>query len=146
MKKQVFIICVLLLAVASKAQKSEFPVLTGLYLGQTPPVNEPIIFAPGIVSNGRNHSSVAINPDGNELYWSGAERRIWFTKLENERWTVPDVVSFCKTDSSKYDNPFITPDGKKMFFTSFRPGGVRRTRRQYGIPKDLNRDGWIQNL
>lgn len=105
-------------------KSSDTPVLKGPYLGQKLPVKEPILFAPGIVSNGRNHSSVAISPDGKEFYWSGEERKLWFTKLENGRWTKPEVVSFCQDDSYEYDNPFITPDGKKLFFTSFRPGAV----------------------
>ena len=125
MKKPIFIISVLLVAAASAgAQQKDFPKLTGPYLGQTPPANDPVLFAPGIVSNGRNHSSVAISPDGEELYWSGEERKIWFTRLESGRWTEPEVVSFCKEDPYEYDNPFITPDGNKMFFTSFRPGAV----------------------
>jgi Tol biopolymer transport system component len=125
MKKQVSIISLLLMvAISIIAQETEFPELAGPYLGQKPPVKEPVLFAPGIVSNGRNHSSVAISPDAKELYWSGAERKIWFTKLETGRWTKPEVVSFCKEDPYEYDNPFITPDGKKMFLTSFRPGAV----------------------
>ena len=125
MKKLTIFSCLLLLATISiNAQQNDFPKLNGPYLGQTSPVNEPLIFAPGIVSNGRNHSSVAISPDGKELCWSGVRDKIWFTKLENGRWTEPEMLSFCKGDSYRYDNPFITPDGKKMFFTSFRPGGV----------------------
>ena len=124
--KTLTLICKLLLlaAISINAQETEFPELTGPYLGQKPPVNEPVLFAPGIVSNGRNHSSVAISPDGKELYWSGVKRKIWFTKLENDRWTKPEVVSFCKEDPYEYDNPFITPDGNKLLFTSFRPGAV----------------------
>ena len=125
MKKPILIIILLLvLGISINAQKTGFPELTGPYLGQEPPVNEPVLFAPGIVSNGRNHSSVAISPEGKELYWSGVERKIWFTKLEKGRWTKPEVVSFCKEDPYEYDNPFITPDGNKLFFTSFRPGAV----------------------
>ena len=125
MKKSTLIIgCLLVAAISINAQEAEFPELAGPYLGQTAPVNEPILFAPGIVSNGRNHSSVAISPDGKELYWSGVKMKIWFTKLESGRWTKPELVSFCKEDSFKYDNPFITSDGKKMYFTSFRPGAV----------------------
>jgi ankyrin repeat protein len=116
----------LVAAISLHALQTEFPQLTGPYLGQKPPVNEPVLFAPGIVSNGRNHSSVAICPDGKEIYWSMSNklRKIWFTKLERGKWTEPDVVSFCKDDSYEYDNPFITTDGNKMFFTSFRPGAV----------------------
>jgi Tol biopolymer transport system component len=125
MKKSILIFSLLLVAAVSiHAQETEFPKLTGPYLGQKPPVNEPVLFAPGIVSNGRNHSSVAISPDGKELYWIGVKGKIWFTKLESGRWKKPEVVSFCKEDSHEYDNPFITTDGNKMFFTSFRQGAV----------------------
>jgi hypothetical protein len=34
------------------------------------------------------------------------------------------MLSFCKGDSYKYDNPFITADGDKLFFTSTRTGAV----------------------
>jgi Tol biopolymer transport system component len=142
MKKQVSIISLLLVgAISITAQETEFPELTGPYLGQKPPVKEPVLFAPGIVSNGRNHSSVAISPDGKELYWSGVERKIWFTKLETGRWTKPEVASFCKEDSYEYDNPFITPDGKKMFCTSFRPGAVSREKETIWYA-ERSQSGW----
>jgi len=104
----------------------QFPRLTGFYLGQEPPVNEPKLFAPDIVSSAivdDNHSSLTISPDGKEIYWN-MRNKIWMTKLDNERWTEPAIISFCKNDSYMYDNPFITTDGKKMFFTSTRSGSV----------------------
>ena len=82
MKKTSIIILLLLATFDISAQEKDFPKLTGPYLGQIPPVKEPVLFAPGIVSNGRNHSSVAISPDGSELYWSAEDRRIWFTRVE----------------------------------------------------------------
>ncbi len=103
------------------AQQDDFPVLKGPYLGQTPPVDKPLLFAPGIVStDAGNHSSPAFTSGGNEIYWSMSEK-IWVTRLQNEIWTEPEIVPFCKDDSYAYDNPFITTDGKMMFFTSFRP-------------------------
>jgi hypothetical protein len=124
--KKLILTSVIMLAIATGiiAQKNDFPELTGPYLGQTPPVNEPILFAPGIVSIS-NHSSVAISPDGKELYWCRNEK-IWFTKMENGIWTKPEMLSLCKGDPYLYDNPFITTDGKRMFFTSFRPGAVSK--------------------
>lgn len=142
MKKRIFIISLLLVAaITIRAQQDDFPKLTGPYLGQSPPVKEPVLFAPGIVSNGRNHSSVAISPDGKELYWSGVERKIRFTKLEEGRWTKPEVLSFCKEDLYEYDNPFITPDGKKMFFTSFRPGAVSQNKETIWYA-ERSQSGW----
>lgn len=127
MKKPTLILLIALVAaICINAQKTDFPELAGPYLGQKTPINEPVVFAPGIVSDGRNHSSVAISPDGKELYWAMVKnkRKIWYAKLENGRWTEPEMVSFCKGDSFIYDNPFITTDGNKLFFTSFRPGAV----------------------
>jgi Tol biopolymer transport system component len=122
-----YLFMILLLAAFSlKAQETKFPEHSGPYLGQKPPINDPVLFAPGIVSNGKNHSSVAISPDGKELYWSGAKRKLWITQLVNGKWTQPQVVSFCQENSIEYDNPFITPDGNKLLFTSFRPGAVSK--------------------
>jgi len=61
------------------------------------------------------------------VFWVDAkiiERKIWYTMLENGKWTKPEVISFCKEDSNEYNNFFITPDGKKLFLTSFRSGAV----------------------
>jgi hypothetical protein len=93
MIRTVSVFC-LLLVCNLFSQQSEFPKLSGPYLGQTPPVNEPALFAPGIVC-------VAISPDGEEIYWSMVIniRKIWFTKLENGRWTKPEMLFFCKEDS-----------------------------------------------
>ena len=117
----------LLIAVPSiNAQQEDFPELTGPYLGQTPPGNEQELFAPGIVSTtAGNHSSVAISPDGKELIWSMTEK-LWFTKLQNGAWSKPQMLPFGKGDSYWYDNPFITPDGKTLFFTSYPPGSVSK--------------------
>jgi len=126
-----FFISLLLIVTAmtiTAQKKTDFPKLAGPYLGQKPPVSEPLLFAPGIISNGVNHSSVAISPDGKELIWSGVERKLWVTKLENGSWTNPGMLQFCKNDLFKYDNPFISTDGNKLFFTSFRPGAVSQNK------------------
>lgn len=124
MKKAIIIFLLLWGAFEICAQVEDFPKLTGPYLGQVPPVKDPVLFAPGIVSSDRSHSSVAISPDGKEMYWSGEYGKIWFTKLKKGEWTKPDMISFSKGNSYEYDNPFITPDGNKMFFTSFRQVAV----------------------
>ena len=143
LKAAATIVLFLLATFHSSSQERDFPNLTGPYLGQTPPVKDAVPFAPGIVSNGRNHSSVAISPDGNELYWSGVRRKLWFTKLEEGMWTKPEVVSFCKADTFEYDNPFIATDGNTMFFTSFRPGTVSRQKETIWYA-DRSPSGWLE--
>jgi Tol biopolymer transport system component len=145
MKKLIIIITfVLLLVICISAQNTDFPILTGPYLGQTLPENKPILFAPGIVSNGSNHSSAAISPDGKEIYWTMVKniRKIWFTQLENGRWTKPEILAFCKDDTYPYDNPFITTDGKKLFFTSNRPGAVSQEKETIWYAERAS-SGWL---
>jgi len=143
--KSILVIALLLhvIAIGINAQQTDFPKLTGPYIGQKPPVNGPALFFPEIVSNGRNHSSVAISPDGNEFYWSGEDRRIWFTKVENGYWTKPELVSFCKADSNQYDNPCLTTDGKKLFVTSFRTGAVQQKKETIWYSEKTS-SGWSE--
>jgi hypothetical protein len=125
MKRRILVSVLLLLAAAATGARPEgFPDLSGPYLGQTPPVEGKALFAPGIVSTAAgNHGSAAISPDGREIYW-GMNRKIWFTRLDDGRWTEPRVVPFCRDDPHLYGNPFVSPDGRRLFFTSFRPGAV----------------------
>jgi len=141
MRRQALIgMSLLAAAMTLSARAEDFPKLTGPYLGQKPPVDEPVLFAPGIVSTGVDHCSAGFSPDGKEIYWE-LGTKIGFSKLENGRWTEPEVVSFCKGDTYQYGNPFISPDGKKMFFTTMRPGAVRRTRRTSGTRRGTPRAG-----
>ena len=104
----------------------KFPRITGIYIGQAPPAGKPELFAPDIVSGADeddNHGSIAFMPDGREIYWN-MKGKIWVTKLLNGKWIKPEIASFCEEGPHMDDNPFITTDGKKMFFTSTRPGSV----------------------
>ena len=100
--------------------------LSGPYLGQKLPGTTPEIFAPGIVSTGLYERDLAISPDGKEIYYTVRYRKnhkdkfaIIVVKQKNGIWSEPEVASF----SGKYFDmePYIQPDGKKMFFTSKRP-------------------------
>lgn len=117
--------CVLLLIMATvmNAQETEFMKRTGPYLGEQQPNNKPLIFANGIVSSGTDHCTATFSPNGKEIYWE-IDEKIGYIKLKNGYWTSPETLSFCKEDLFHYGNPFITPDGDKLFFTSFRPGAV----------------------
>jgi Tol biopolymer transport system component len=140
-KRKLIVKFMLLFTICISAQETGFTELTGPYLGQNPPLTDPALFAPGIVSNGTNHSSIAISTDEKEIYWSGVERKIWFTKLEGGCWTKPEVVQFCIKDSYEYDNPFITTDGNKLFFTSFRPGAVSQKKETIWYA-ERSQSGW----
>lgn len=102
------------------SQQSDFPEMTGSYLGQDPPGTEPVIFAPGIISSGKEHSAAMLTPDGDEI-WFGRmfPAKIFFVKRVNNKWTEPQVAPFC--DDFNYLYPVLSPGGNSVYFTSDRP-------------------------
>ncbi len=123
-------------AISIQAQPSEFPKLTGPYLGQKPPGKTAEPFGLGITGLHQNlHSSIIFSPDGKEAYWKpGWNPRdpIVMSKIENGQWTILKVAPFSAPDQGD-DSPFISPDGKKLFFISQRQerGKVVITDRYY---------------
>ena len=121
MPKAIHVGIVLLIIVifSSNAQRDDFPVLKGPYLGQKPPGMTPELFAPGIIIQAP-HSAAVFSPDGCEVFyvpWSTLKMETM--KQINGVWTKPHTVSF----ASEYDaeNPWFTANGTRMYFTSTRP-------------------------
>lgn len=106
------------------SQEEEFPVLKGPYMGQKPPDDRPLIFAPGIVTllSEMNHNPPVFSPDGSEVYWSELSgdpyySKIKYSRLINDRWTAPVFVPF----SYQIDGaPILSTDGKNLYFVSWR--------------------------
>jgi hypothetical protein len=113
------------------------------------------LFAPGQVSTASLFESrLAFTPSRNTIYWAMTEQPsppgsdIIATILTADRqpggWTVPEVASFSGVYSDS--DPFVTPDGSSLFFSSNRPGGVlantplndvwvvQRTASGWGVP------------
>jgi hypothetical protein len=110
----------LLLKLGASPDPQQFPRLTGPYLGQTPPADELRPFAPGIVY--LDHGTVSVSPDGQEMYWP-TRTAIMMTRIQDGRWTKPAFASFSGPSEIAFhdDVPFVTPDHKRLFFTSKRP-------------------------
>ena len=113
-----------LLAVNTLAQKSEFPVLKGPYVGQKFPGTTPEIFAPGVISTPVHEFSCCFSPDGKEFYFTRNvaelnEKVIMVTRLRDGVWTAPAVVPFVENQFSF--EPLITPDNKRLYFMSGKP-------------------------
>jgi Tol biopolymer transport system component len=88
------------------------------------PILEPTIFAPSRISTGDYESHPEFTPDGKTLYFlkSTPDFNFWtivLSRFENGLWSEPQVAPF----SGQYSDadPFITADGKRMFFISRRP-------------------------
>ncbi|MFC1762116.1 right-handed parallel beta-helix repeat-containing protein [Planctomycetota bacterium] len=103
----------LLLAINGALCAQEFTDLTGDYLGQTPPGDTPVVFAPGIVStDGCEHSIPVFSPDGNEVFWWAGDVKTM--KRIGDRWTSPTVTTY--RGSLSY-----SIDGKRLYFTRTGP-------------------------
>ena len=115
---------ILLVALTINAQETEFPKLTGPYLGQKPPGISPEVFAPGIVSTVSHEFSSCFSPDGTEFYFTRRHPElnqtvIMVSKLVDEVWTEPDVAPFVENQFSF--EPWVTPDNKRLYFQSGKP-------------------------
>jgi hypothetical protein len=96
--------------------------LQGPYLGQKTPGRAPELFAPGFISRQDyfEHSAAVFTPDLREVYWSAkpnAQRsyHVYFMKMIDGRWTVPQTVPFLDNSSDEHA-PVFSPDGRKMYF------------------------------
>ncbi|UCD75741.1 MAG: PD40 domain-containing protein [Phycisphaerales bacterium] len=118
-------ICIPAILTASLASGLQSPP-TGPYLGQRPPGEEFVRFAPGIVPDGMM-TGVTVSPDGKEIYWATRDG-IYVTRLEDGQWTTPAVASFSGISKSAFydEAPVISPDNRTMFFSSRRPYGSYR--------------------
>ena len=122
MKRLIFIISLLLaVAISINAQQSDFPKLTGPYLGQKPPGMTPEIFAPGLISSKEFiEFKGSFSPDGKEYYYYKHALpefmpTIYFTKVENGVWTEPTELIITK--GARAAHPCISYDNKNLFFT-----------------------------
>ncbi|MCP5101786.1 MAG: hypothetical protein GY950_00320 [bacterium] len=129
MKKRIFFLGIVFFTVIfinifinSFAGQENFPLLKGPYLGQKPPGLTPELFASGIVSTERTELNCAFSPDGSELFftvWKAGQNTLMTMKQENGCWTRPAVAAFSGSYSDV--DPYITRDGKRLYFSSMRP-------------------------
>ncbi|MCO5949156.1 hypothetical protein [Mucilaginibacter flavidus] len=81
----------------------------------------PHLFADGVVSSPYTEWATSFTPNGKTVYFSrGAVYwTICSSKMINGAWARPTVVNI--SGRWRDTDPFITPDGKRMFFISNRP-------------------------
>ena len=112
----------MILVTSNFAQQSESIVLKGPYFGQEPPGMKAELFAPGILSTDANEFNAVFTLEGDAIYFTGRGpegQDIMVIKQVNGVWQERKPASF--SDSYRDVDPFITPDGKKLFFSSNRP-------------------------
>ena len=96
--------------------------LSGPYLGQKPPGMTPELFAPGILSTEANEFNATFTLSGDAVYFTGRGKDgqdIMVIEYKEGIWQDRKLASF--SSPFRDVDPFITPDGKKLFFSSNRP-------------------------
>jgi hypothetical protein len=116
------------------------------YLGQPLPGRQFVRFAPGVVPEDMYHS-VTVSPDGQEIYWAaltgGGHARLMVTRMSGSDWATPEPVAFAGRPSGEFwdDAPVVSPDNRRLFFTSRRPVGSTPTRWWYMVA-ERTANGW----
>ena len=97
--------------------------LKGPYFGQKLPGLNPEVFAPGVISlSGRFEAALSFSAEFDEVffsaYYEGEETSIYFSKLEGGFWTPIKRANFTNGKKSEEMHPFVSPDGKRIYFTA----------------------------
>lgn len=93
------------------------------YLGLTPPGDDPVVFAPGVVSSPDFiEMGIAFSPNGREIYFSrsagpevSSHFSIWVCREGESGWEAPRVAGF---STHRDFAPFMMPDGRRFLFFS----------------------------
>ena len=100
---------------------------------RAPELFAPELFAPGVISDANRQWRITFTRDEAVAYFAESEgffpatrtATIHVSRLRSGQWTEPEVAPF----SGRFSDidPFITPDGSRLYFSSIRPvDGVTR--------------------
>ena len=98
------------------------------------------------VSSAKNDYNLSLDKDENRMVFARSEAefrnaRIYVAERRGNRWTEPRPISFSDQGYSDSD-PWLTPDGKTLFFISDRPAPDRSEgRKDYDIWQSRLTDG-----
>lgn len=97
------------------------------YLGQAPPGNEPVRFAPGIVSTSAIEINGVFRPDFREFVFARQVKGVFAlfrSTLTGSRWSEPELLPVYPegADGMAVDMAY-SPDGRELYFLGrFKPG------------------------
>ena len=82
------------------------------YLGQTPPGDKPVVFAPGVVSvDNKNSHALVVSPNGNMIIFSRyPDKTSYILTKENGKWIGPVESFFYGKEVS------FSRDGKRIYY------------------------------
>jgi hypothetical protein len=105
------------------------------YFGQEPAGMTWSTFAPGIISlPDRVEFGSIYSKNGKEFYYAieiNGKAEIRFMKFENNKWSEP--AQLIVHNEYSYNDPFFTPDEKRLFFISDQPMNGEGPKKDYDI-------------
>ena len=83
------------------------------------------LFAPSVISSENPEFGATLTPDGRTFFFNRTtpDRRLMYLMVAQKQgklWQSPTIASFTDTTYREID-PFVSPDGKRLFFSSRRP-------------------------
>ena len=129
------------------------------YLGQVPPGDTPVVFAPGQVSTEARELGIVFGPGGDELYYTRVVEKVpmlFRRRLVGDARTAEERLRLIAGQpDADHSDPAISRDGQRLYFVSaartetFAAGGnIWVSRREGGawapavlLPAPVNSDG-----
>lgn len=87
--------------------------------------SEPRRWTPAAIASSGYESSPTFTPDGREMYFLSADAdfsnyRVMVSRCEAGAWTPPEAPSFAQSLPVIEADPFVTHDGKRLYYISSR--------------------------
>ncbi|SKB77247.1 PD40 domain-containing protein [Dyadobacter psychrophilus] len=117
------------------------------YLNQKFPGAVPTVFAPGLISLKDHYEYGSVfSKDGKEFYYAviiNEKPQIRYSYFANNTWTSPKTV--IGSDKYEYNDPFLSADGKGLFFISDQAKDGKGDKKDFDIwYLEREKDGWSQ--
>ena len=98
-------------------------------------IDFPEIFAEDVISiKDINVFNYAFTNNDKAIYFTrrqgNEKQKIYFSNFENNKWTEPQIASF---STDRDETPFITPNGKTLYFGSQRPISNRQNKGNFDM-------------
>lgn len=116
-----------------------------MYLNQSRPGMTPKVFAPDRVSlKDRYEYGSVFSNDGKEFYYAviiNSKPQIRCIRFEKNAWTAPKIV--IASEKYEYNDPFLSPYGKRLYFISDRPVSGQGQKKDFDIWYiERKQEGW----
>lgn len=115
------------------------------YLKQKPPGLTPTVFARDIISLKDHYEYGSVfSRDGSEFYYAviiNSKPQIRRVTFRQDNWGAPEIV--IGDDKYEYNDPFLSPDEKRLYFISDRAMDGKGDKKDFDIwYLERTKDGW----